>query len=72
MQLTYRGNQYKLSTSAIETVPGNVIGKYRGATLRTRCYLITSSTQSLNLFYRGAHYRAVTNDIVPSGLSSAI
>lgn len=56
MQLTYRGSQYELINSGVETIPGAVIGKYRGATLRARICMMAPSTQPLNLFYRGAHY----------------
>lgn len=50
MQLTYRGNHYKLPTSAIETVSGDVVGKYRGAILRTRRCVVVPATQPLNCF----------------------
>jgi hypothetical protein len=72
MQLTYRGSQYQLPTSNIQSVPGEVIGKYRGATLRTTQYANVPPSQPLNLVYRGAHYRAVANQVEPTGLWNAI
>lgn len=71
MQLTYRGNQYELIASGIATIPGEVIGKYRGATLRASRHAIVSP-QSPNLVYRGAHYRPTVNHFEVSGLSNAI
>ena len=72
MQLTYRGNSYELNTVTIPTVPCDVIGKYRGATLRTQRYLIAPVSHSLNLVYRGAHYRPVFSHFEPTGLASAL
>jgi len=72
MQLTYRGNSYELNTSTIATVPGDVIGKYRGAVLRTQRYLVAPASHSFNLVYRGAHYRPVSNHFEPAGLASAL
>lgn len=71
MQLTYRGIQYEL-TSAISSVPGEVIGKYRGGILRTHRCVVSPRSQSLNLVYRGAHYRAMTNHLELPGSLNAI
>jgi hypothetical protein len=73
MQLTYRGSQYESSTSSVPAIPGEVIGKYRGAVLRASHYTATvPPAQSLNLLYRGAHYRAVVNSVELIGLANAI
>lgn len=71
MKLTYRGSQYEIATSTISTVSGNVIGKYRGFTLKTQRH-IDVPLQSLSLLYRGAYYRAAVDHGESIGLSNAL
>ncbi|NJN86632.1 MAG: DUF4278 domain-containing protein [Leptolyngbyaceae cyanobacterium SL_7_1] len=70
MQLTYRGNQYELNASTVSTIPGEAIGKYRGAVLLCQRCVVTPA-YGLNLVYRGAHYRPVVAQFV-STLSTAV
>lgn len=54
--LCYRGVQYLPTTHLYETIPGKVIGKYRGAEVRLRHLKSIVSQPSFNLIYRGAPY----------------
>jgi hypothetical protein len=72
MQLTYRGAQYEMTASSISTVPGEVIGKYRGAVLMSRRCNFAPPSHAFNLVYRGAHYYPVVSPVQLTGLSNAV
>ncbi len=73
MQLTYRGIQYKVTAPALSTIPGKAIGKYRGAILMsTESCKATTRSHSLNLVYRGVHYRPIEAYSGLIGLLNAI
>ncbi|HEY9648649.1 MAG TPA: DUF4278 domain-containing protein [Chroococcidiopsis sp.] len=56
MQLTYRGLPYT-SAPSVETIPGEVIGQYRGATIKHAIQpTMPAARASATLSYRGASY----------------
>lgn len=67
--LCYRGVQYLPTAHLYETIPGEVIGKYRGAEVRLRYLKSTVSQPSFNLIYRGAPY--ATGDLRYAMLAQA-
>jgi hypothetical protein len=55
MELHYRGAVYESAEASVETVQGEVIGHYRGATLRSQQpRRIAVQQPSLRVKYRGA------------------
>jgi Domain of unknown function (DUF4278) len=62
MQLYYRGVSYEFNLSHNPSIPGEVIGKYRGAVLRSQhCTNPLVPQQLVNLKYRGISYQSVAN-----------
>jgi Domain of unknown function (DUF4278) len=62
MQLSYRGVSYEFNPSDSSSIPGEVIGKYRGAVLRSQhCTTSPVPQQIVNLKYRGISYQSVAN-----------
>ena len=70
MQLSYRGVSYELNPSHNPSIPGEIIGKYRGAVLRTRvrkggisqhCTNSPVPELFITLQYRGVSYQSVAN-----------
>lgn len=62
MKLTYRGVGYEPINSYVDSVAGKVIGRYRGADLRSQHYTARPAVNPfINLQYRGAYYRPVTH-----------
>ncbi|KAM3090995.1 DUF4278 domain-containing protein [Phormidesmis sp. 146-12] len=67
MQLCYRGIRYQSNFARVLTIPGNVIGRYRGAVLRSQIPLMsTISQRAVVLRYRGVTYEAMINCAIPS------
>jgi hypothetical protein len=61
IQLSYRGIKYERNTLPVKTVPDKIIGKYRGATLIARKYILSPIPRSIvNLKYRGICYQPDT------------
>ncbi len=62
MQLSYRGVSYEFNPSDSASIPGEVIGKYRGAVLRTQhCTNPPVPELFITLQYRGVSYQAAAN-----------
>ncbi|HAZ46496.1 MAG TPA: hypothetical protein DDW76_13085 [Cyanobacteria bacterium UBA11369] len=62
MQLSYRGVSYELNPSDNLTIPGEVIGKYRGAVVRKQhCTNPPVPELFITLQYRGVSYQAAAN-----------
>ncbi|HEY9647277.1 MAG TPA: DUF4278 domain-containing protein [Chroococcidiopsis sp.] len=56
MQLSYRGLPYN-AAAAVETIPGEIIGQYRGATIKHAIQPTMSAARTTaKLSYRGASY----------------
>lgn len=72
MQLTYRGIPYELNTSNVPTTVGKIVGRYRGAILRTQeCTMNPTPRPFTNLKYRGAYYQPVGGRPTSTALISA-
>jgi hypothetical protein len=57
MKLSYRGANYEMTVSSIETTESETIGKYRGVAVRFSAPVGTPTPQSaMRLNYRGAAY----------------
>ena len=57
MKLSYRGISYEPKSHLIDTTPGRVVGKYRGASLRSRNHQKVSVQRNhAHLTYRGISY----------------
>jgi hypothetical protein len=54
MELHYRGAVYESAKASVETVQGEVIGHYRGATLRSQQPRRVAQQPSFRVKYRGA------------------
>jgi|GEM_PF-2824851 len=54
--LCYRGVQYLPKGHLFQTAPGKIIGKYRGAEVRSRCLITPIYQPTYLLFYRGVPY----------------
>ncbi|MFB2978957.1 DUF4278 domain-containing protein [Microseira sp. BLCC-F43] len=62
MQLSYRGVSYELNPSHNPSIPGEIIGKYRGAVLGTQhCTNSPVPELLITLQYRGVSYQSVAN-----------
>jgi Domain of unknown function (DUF4278) len=62
MQLYYRGVSYEFNLSHNPSIPGEVIGKYRGAVLRGQdCTNPPVPELFITLQYRGVSYLSVAN-----------
>ncbi|CBN58077.1 MULTISPECIES: DUF4278 domain-containing protein [Kamptonema] len=67
MKLTYRGISYEYTPPVVETVEGNIGGKYRGLDWRFRNLKKAPLLQpSVNLTYRGVTYSNNPSAIVES------
>jgi hypothetical protein len=56
MRLSYRGANYEMATTNIETVESETIGKYRGVPVRFASPTGTTPQSAMRLNYRGAAY----------------
>lgn len=62
MQLSYRGVSYEFNPFDNASIPGEIIGKYRGAVLRSQdCTNPPLPQQLVNLKYRGINYQSFAN-----------
>jgi Domain of unknown function (DUF4278) len=62
MQLSYRGVSYEVNPSREPSIQGEVIGKYRGAVLRSHNDMTPPAPQAfVTLKYRGISYQSVVN-----------
>ena len=62
MQLSYRGVSYELNPSDNASLPGEIIGQYRGAVLRGQhCTNPPVPELFITLQYRGVSYLSVAN-----------
>lgn len=72
MQLSYRGIKYERKPSSIVTISDEIIGKYRGAELRTQHQIMPLVSQKLiNLKYRGICYESSSNRFTNVNLAIA-
>ncbi len=56
MQLSYRGLPYNSATT-VETIPGEIMGQYRGAAIRHAIQpAMPAARATATLSYRGANY----------------
>lgn len=56
MQLKYRGIDYSVSTTPVETTETGEVGIYRGVALRHRQARMARRHPSIELTYRGVNY----------------
>jgi Domain of unknown function (DUF4278) len=62
MQLSYRGVSYEINPSDNASIPGEIIGQYRGAVLREQHYTNPPVHEFLvTLKYRGISYQSIAN-----------
>jgi len=62
--LCYRGVQYIPKGHLFQTVPGEIIGQYRGAEVRSRRLITPIYQPTYLLFYRGVPYFTHGSQIV--------
>jgi hypothetical protein len=62
--LCYRGVRYFPTGHLYQTIPGEVMGRYRGAEVRSRKLITPVYQPSHLLTYRGVHYFTHDNQVV--------
>ncbi len=73
MQLSYRGISSQSNPSIIPTIRGEIIGKYRGVTVKAKYYIKPLSPEaSLDLKYRGVSYQGVTHNSINLELGNTL
>ncbi|MEO1068790.1 MAG: DUF4278 domain-containing protein [Cyanobacteria bacterium J06638_6] len=56
MQLTYRGQAYEASTSALEATPSGETATFMGRPYLRKQFTVAQRQQPAELTYRGVHY----------------
>ncbi|WP_024545675.1 DUF4278 domain-containing protein [Picosynechococcus sp. NKBG15041c] len=62
MKLTYRGVSYDYRPATLEVMEGDIVGRYRGQTIRRHCVAETlerPEVESVLLHYRGNTYQSL-------------
>ncbi|HSM82717.1 MAG TPA: DUF4278 domain-containing protein [Nodosilinea sp.] len=56
MQLTYRGQSYEASTSAVDAISTGETATFMGRPYARKQFTVTQRQQPAELTYRGVHY----------------